>query len=131
MSTHNASTAHAEGQHGSGGAHGHGLAHILPLKVLAAVWIALLIFTVITVAVTWVDLGRLNLWVAMIIATVKGSLVVLYFMHLRYDRPFNAIVFLSALLFFMLFVGLALTDTAEYKPELIPGYAPGLPAQQP
>src|SRR5512147_1252962 len=123
MSTHEGSAA-AVGHGGSGAA--RGLAHILPLKVLVAVWVTLLVLTVVTVAVTKVDLGGLNLWIAMIIATVKGSLVVLYFMHLRYDRPFNAIVFVSALLFFALFAGLALTDTAEYRPEMIPGYAPAM-----
>ncbi len=50
-------------------------------------------------------------------------------MHLRYDRPFNAIVFVTAFVFVMLFVGLALIDTAAYKPEMIPGYAPGMPAK--
>ena len=106
---------------------GHGLAHVMPLKVLAAVWIALLVLTFVTVAVTWVELGSLNLWIAMAIATLKASLVALYFMHLRYDRPINAIVFVTALCFVMLFVGIALTDTAAYKPEMIPGYAPEMP----
>jgi len=104
----------------------HGLGHALPLPVLATVFAALLVLTVVTVAVTWVDLGRWNLWIAMVIATVKGSLVALYFMHLRYDRPINGIVLLTALLFVLLFVGLALTDTLEYAPDMIPGYAPGI-----
>ncbi len=109
------------------GAEGHlGFVHIVPVRVLLAVWATLMILTVVTVAVTWVDLGRLNLWVAMAIATVKASLVVLYFMHMRYDRPINAIVFVAALLFVALFVGLALVDTRAYQPELIPGYAPGM-----
>ena len=101
----------------------------MPLPLLAAVFATLLVLTVITVAATWIDLGGFNLWLAMIIATVKGALVALYFMHLRYDRPFNAIVFLTALLFVTLFVGLALTDTKEYQPELIPGYAPEMPTR--
>lgn len=104
----------------------HGLAHVMPLWLLAAVWGALLVFTVITVAVTKFDFGGMNLWIAMAIATVKASLVALYFMHLRYDRPFNAVVLISALLFVTLFVGLALTDTKENMPDMIPGYAPGM-----
>jgi cytochrome c oxidase subunit 4 len=105
---------------------GHGAAHVMPLRVLGAVLLALLAFTVITVAVTRVDLGRWNLPIAMVIATVKASLVVLYFMHMRYDRPVNALVFVSALLFVTLFVSLALLDTAAYQPDLIPGYAPAV-----
>ena len=100
--------------------------HVMPMKVLLAVWVALLCLTVITVAVTKVDLGNFNLWIAMAIATVKASLVVLYFMHMRYDRPMNAIVFVAALLFVAIFVSIALLDTRAYAPDLIPGYAPGL-----
>jgi cytochrome c oxidase subunit 4 len=101
--------------------------HAVPFKVLAGVWLTLLVFTVITVAVAGVDIGSFNLGVAMMIATVKASLVVLYFMHMRYDRPMNAIVFVTALLFVAIFVSIALLDTHAYAPDLIPGYAPGLP----
>jgi cytochrome c oxidase subunit IV len=104
----------------------HGLAHVMPLRILVAVWGALIILTVITLAVTKVDLGGANLWIAMGIATVKAGLVALYFMHLRYDRPFNGVILISALLFLTLFVGLALTDTKENMPDMIPGYAPGM-----
>ena len=100
--------------------------HVVPVKVLVAVWAALVVLTVVTVAATWVDLGGLNLWLAMAIATLKASLVLLYFMHMRYDAPFNAVVFIAALLFVMLFVSFALIDTHAYEPDLIPGYAPGM-----
>jgi cytochrome c oxidase subunit 4 len=108
--------AHAEGEH----------PHVMPMKVLIGVWTALLVLTVVTVAVTKVNLGNFNLWIAMAIATVKASLVVLYFMHMRYDRPFNAMVFISALLIVTLFISIALIDTGAYQPDLIPGYAPGM-----
>jgi cytochrome c oxidase subunit 4 len=101
-----------------------GFVHIVPVRLLLTVWAVLIVMTLITVAATWVDLGALNLWLAMAIATAKGSLVVLYFMHLRWDRPFNAVVFIGALVFVMLFVSLALMDTMAYQPELIPGPAP-------
>lgn len=100
--------------------------HVVPFKVLLGVWLALMTLTVLTVAATWVDLGRFNLWLALAIATLKASLVVLYFMHMRYDHPFNAIVFIASLLFVMLFVALALVDTQAYQVELIPGYAPAM-----
>ncbi len=101
--------------------------HVMPVKALVAVWAALVVLTVVTVGATWFDLGSGNLWLAMAIATVKASLVALYFMHLRYDRPINGIVLITALLFVALFVGIALTDTEAYNPEIIPGYAPGMP----
>ena len=117
-------TGHLGGEAAAGGH--HGFVHIAPFRVLAAVWVTLLVLTWVTVAATGVDLGRFNLWLAMAIATVKAALVLLYFMHMRYDRPINAIVFVTALLFVMLFVGFALMDTLTYQPELIPGYAPAV-----
>ncbi len=105
---------------------GPALGHVVPVKVLAAVFGALLALTVLTVAVARVDLGNLNLYVALAIAGVKATLVVLYFMHLRYDRPFNLVVFLGCLAFVVLFISLVLTDTRAYAPSMIPGQAPAM-----
>ena len=112
-------------------AHGHGhplVGHVVPFRILATVLGALLLLTVATVSVTMVDLGRLNVWIALAIAVVKGSLVVLYFMHLRWDKPFNAVIFITALFLVALFIGIALTDTHAYSHDQIPGYAPGMGA---
>jgi cytochrome c oxidase subunit 4 len=98
--------------------------HVVSPALLLAVWGALMVLTVLTVVVTRFDFGPFNLWVALVIAVVKASLVALYFMHLRWDRPMNAVVFLASLAFVALFVGGALTDTEEYQGDLIPGYAP-------
>lgn len=98
---------------------GHGLAHVMSPKVLLAVWAALMILTAATVAAVSVDFGpRANLFVAMAIATAKAALVVLFFMHLLYDRRFHLIVFLGSLLFVFLFVSLAMLDSAEYQPDI-------------
>jgi cytochrome c oxidase subunit 4 len=98
--------------------------HVVSLRILFGVLAILLVLTLATVAVTWVDLGEFNLLIALAIAFVKGSLVLLYFMHLRWDRPFNAVVMISAIAFVMIFVGLALLDTFQYADDMIPGYAP-------
>jgi cytochrome c oxidase subunit 4 len=111
--------------HAGHGAHAASV-HVVPLRVLVGVWGALLVLTAATVAITWVDLGPFNLWLALGIATVKASFVALYFMHLRYDKPFNGFLLIVALAFVMLLAGLALLDTWEYRPELIPGYAPAI-----
>jgi cytochrome c oxidase subunit 4 len=103
-----------------------GFVHVVPASLLLAVWAGLMVLTVVTVAATWVDLGRLNLLLAMVIATVKASLVALFFMHLRWDKPFNAVVFIGSLFFVMLLVVLALLDTITYQPELIPDHAPAI-----
>ena len=106
--------------------HTTGGVHVMPFKVLVRVWGSLLALTVITALVAGIDLGSLNLPIALAIAILKASLVLLFFMHMRYDRPINAIAFIAALLFFMLFVTLALLDSHAYAPELNPGYAPAL-----
>ena len=110
-------------------AHGHGeghplVGHVVPFRLLASVLGTLLVLTVLTVAATKVDLGRLNVWIALAIALVKAALVVLYFMHMRWEKPFNAVIFITALGLVALFIGIALADTHAYKPDVIPGYAP-------
>jgi len=111
-----------------GGSEGTGAlaAHVVPLRVLLGVWLALVVLSVVTVGATKVDLGSMNLVIALAIAFFKASLVGLYFMHLRYDQPFHAIALVTSLLFVALFVGLALLDTVHYQHEMIPGYAPGM-----
>jgi cytochrome c oxidase subunit 4 len=94
----------------------HGLAHVAPVKVLVATGGTLLMLTLLTVLATKVDFGpNMNLAVAMLIAVAKATLVVLFFMHLRYDRLFHTVVFCSALLAASLFVGFTLMDTSQYQ----------------
>ena len=100
--------------------------HIASVRLLLVVWVALIFGTWLTVSVSNVDLGPLNIWVGLAIATAKAVLVALYYMHLRWDKPFNAFVFLSAFFFLFLFIGFAMMDTAQYQVDLIPGYSPGM-----
>jgi cytochrome c oxidase subunit 4 len=51
----------------------------------------------------------------MVIAVTKATLVVLFFMHLRYDRLFHSVIFVSAILAACLFVGFTLMDTGQYQ----------------
>ncbi len=97
----------------------HGFAHVTPLKLLFGVLGILLVLTVATVAVTSIDLGsQWNLVVAMVIATIKAGLVVTFFMHLLWDKRFHLLVFLSSVLFLILFLGLAITDHKEYQHDI-------------
>jgi cytochrome c oxidase subunit 4 len=107
--------AHGHG-HAHGDDHGHGLAHTMPLPLLFGVLGALLVLTVATVAVTSIDLGAQgNLVVAMIIATVKAALVCVFFMHLLWDKKFNAVLFLTSVLLLILFLSLTTNDRGEYQ----------------
>ena len=97
----------------------HGLAHTMPIWMLVAVLGALMFLTVLTVSVTSYDLGSQgNLIVAMVIATVKAGLVVTFFMHLLWDKKFHLILFLTAVLFVVLFLSMSITDRSEYQKNI-------------
>lgn len=118
-----------DGEHGHGD-HDHGLGHVAPVKVLLGTWIALMILTVVTVGATRIDLGAsFNLGLAMFIAVIKATLVVLYFMHLRYDRVFHSVLLIGGLLAASLFVGFALFDSNQYQHSIIwdPANPPAAP----
>jgi len=96
--------------------HGHGMAHVMPIPTLLGTFFALLFFTWLTVFLAdTVDLGKIDIWVAMAIASVKATLVGAYFMHLRYDKMFNVTIFLFCLFFVLLFLGACLMDASQYQ----------------
>lgn len=103
-----------------------GVGHVVSPKILITTALALLVLTFVTVKVAsidfaLVDLRELNIFIALAIAVVKGSLVCLFFMHLRWDRPFNAFALVSSLALVGLFISFAMTDRSEYDEEMIRG----------
>ncbi len=94
----------------------HGIAHVASIKVLLGTGGTLLVLTLITVLATKVDFGpSMNLALAMFIAVIKATLVILFFMHLKYDKVFHTVVFVSAILAASLFVGFTLMDSGQYQ----------------
>ncbi len=85
--------------------------HILPLKTYLGVAAALLVLTGITVGASFLHFGAFNLIIAMLIATVKGTLVLLFFMHLLYDNKFYLAIFSFSLVFLAVFIILTMFDT--------------------
>jgi cytochrome c oxidase subunit 4 len=85
-------------------------AHVLPVKVYAGIFAVLLVLTGVTVGVSLLELGSLAIYVAMAVAIVKGSLVIGYFMHLKFDVRFHAFTFLSSILFLVIFFALTMLD---------------------
>ena len=71
---------------------------ITSVKTFVSIWIALLIFTGITVAVAYLNLGAFSVVVALCIATIKSLLVALFFMEARYSPAITKIVMLAGLL---------------------------------
>ena len=97
----------------------HGLANTTPISLLVGVLAVLMVLTVVTVLVTGIDLGAQgNLVVAMVIATIKAALVVMFFMHLVWDKKLHLILFLTSVLFLILFLSISVTDRSEYQPDL-------------
>lgn len=84
--------------------------HIIPFKTYLTVLLVLLAFTVITVAASRVDFGAANALIAMLIASVKAALVLLYFMHLKYDEKLFPTVFFTSIFFLILFFAFSQLD---------------------
>jgi cytochrome c oxidase subunit IV len=104
--------------HASHGNHPHPtVGHLVPYSALFGTALALLVLTVLTVAVRYVDLGEANIFVALGIAVVKATLVALFFMHLWWDRPFNSFTFVASIAFVGLFMWFAILDSGAYNED--------------
>ena len=86
--------------------------HFISFKTYLRVLIALVFLTVLTVAFAQVDFGSLNAYIALFIASFKGILVLLYFMHLRYDDLTHAVIFGSSVFFLLLLFFISKIDVA-------------------
>ncbi|MBL4850632.1 MAG: cytochrome C oxidase subunit IV family protein [Planctomycetes bacterium] len=97
--------------------------HVVPLKLLFGVIGALFFLTFLTVAASWVDMGGANVPVALLIATVKAVLVGAFFMHLRWDKPFNSVILALSIGLLILFLGIVTMDMHENLPEMNEAYS--------
>jgi cytochrome c oxidase subunit IV len=84
--------------------------HIVTKKQYSLVFGALLLLTFVTTAVGMMDLGRLNVVVALVIAVIKAMLVVLFFMHIYWSTKLTRVVVVSGLAWLALLLWLTLTD---------------------
>jgi len=82
--------------------------HIVPVPVYVGVWLALIVGTVVTWQVALIDLGRWNIVVALTIAVCKASLVVLFFMHVKYSPKLTKLVVICGV--FWLIILLTMTE---------------------
>ena len=87
--------------------------HITPLKIYHGIFGALLVLTVVTVWIAQFDFGVANTFIAMFVASIKASLVALFFMHLLHDERLNLITFGFGLLFVCLFFLFPLLDISS------------------
>lgn len=93
--------------------------HIVPIKVYLMIFLALMAGTFLTVVAAFYDFPwRLNTVIALTIATIKATLVVLYFMHVRYSSRLVWVIVASALFWLAILFGLTLSDywTRDWLP---------------
>ncbi len=86
--------------------------HIQSYTKLFGVLVILLVLTAITIAISRVDFGGANIWVAVIVASIKSSFVLLFFMHLKYESIFIKASFLSTVGFLAILIGFMFWDVA-------------------
>ncbi|MFB3904808.1 MAG: cytochrome C oxidase subunit IV family protein [Acidobacteriota bacterium] len=84
--------------------------HVVRPTTYCAIFALLLLFTVVTASVAFVDLGPLNTFVALTIAVVKATLVVLYFMHLRYSARLTWIFVGAGVFWFLILMAFLFAD---------------------
>jgi cytochrome c oxidase subunit 4 len=95
----------------------HSAEHIVSPKIYAAVLTALLVGTVLTVEAAKVDLGRLNIVAALAIATIKMTLVILFFMHGKYSPRRTKLVIVAGFFWLAIMLGLTLADYSTRHAE--------------
>lgn len=80
------------------------------LDVYVLSWVALVILTAVTVTVAGMRLGKLSVFTAVVIAAVKATVVLFFFMHLKYEKPLFRTMVCIALGVLVIFIGLTFTD---------------------
>jgi len=106
MSDHNSASEHTPERISE-----HMSEHISSLGSCLAIWLALLAGTTLTVAAAFIDLGPFNTIVALTIATIKATLVVLFYMHVKYTHEkLTGLVIVSAIFFLFILLALSMAD---------------------
>jgi cytochrome c oxidase subunit 4 len=84
--------------------------HVVPIRIYLVVFVVLVLGTAITTAVAYLDLGPLNVVVMLLIAFVKATLVVLFFMHVKFTNRLTQLAAASGFAWLLILIGLTLSD---------------------
>jgi cytochrome c oxidase subunit IV len=84
--------------------------HIVSPKTYVAIFLALLVLTATTAGVSYIELGVFNAVVALAIAVLKMTLVVLFFMHVKYSSRLTKLTVASGFFVFLVLISMTLTD---------------------
>lgn len=100
MSEHNEQLSHDEATEG----------HIVSPKLYVTILLILLAFTGLTAGASYVEMGPFNAIVALAIAITKATLVILFFMHVKYSPKLTKLAVGSGLFMFLVLVAMTLSD---------------------
>ena len=84
--------------------------HVTPIKVYLTIFMTLMVLTAVTIVVAYVNLGQWNKVLALGIASFKATLVVLYFMHVKYASRMTRLIVVSGFFFLMILLSLTMVD---------------------
>ena len=84
--------------------------HVVPVKTYLAIFGALMVGTALTVYVAQFNLGRLNVIVALTVACIKATLVILFFMHVYYSSKLTKVVIGAGIFWFAILIVMTITD---------------------
>ncbi len=83
---------------------------LVPYGLYVKVWAILMILTAVTVSVSYVDMKHVTVLTATLIAAAKSTLVLLYFMHIRFEERLYAAMIMIVLAAYAVFIGLTFSD---------------------
>lgn len=84
--------------------------HIVPYRIYVAILVTLLVFTALSILITSYELGPLAVSAALLLATIKTTLVFLYFMHLKFDKPIYQFMVSVVLILFVIVIVITFLD---------------------
>ena len=93
--------------------------HIMPKRTYYIIFATLMFCTYLTWQVAYFDLGPFNTVAALVIAVFKATLVVLFFMHVKYSSRLTAMIVASAVLFIVILFGLTMMDYFSRSTEYV------------
>jgi cytochrome c oxidase subunit IV len=103
--------------HGEHGAH---TGHIVPISTYLLVFFALMLGTGLTTWIAYIDLGKWNTVVALVIAFCKMILVVLFFMHVKYATGLTRVIIIAGFFWLGIMITLSCSDELTRAWEIVP-----------
>ncbi len=96
--------------------------HVSPVSLYLTIFLALMVLTTVTVFAAFVDLGQFNFVVAMVIAAFKATLVIWYFMHVKYASKLTKLTVATGLFFLAILLGLFMVDYGSKALTVMPPF---------